>query len=150
MNLRLKWMLAVAVVVVFAAGTMTGTLLGTRFYKAQRKKHVVMMRGHHGPVGERLREHFRAELELTPEQSEKVMPIIDATSEKLQAIRSDTAARVRETMEQADREMSPHLSAEQQKKLRELHDRHERHLRKRRFRGRPPESEPSKPKRPPN
>ena len=133
MNNRLKWMLTAAFLLVFAAGVATGSFAGGHYFKKHKKKIIFT---EHGAVSNRMQEHLRSELELTPEQMEKVSPIIRSTSEKLQAIRSETAVRVRETMEEAGREMSPHLTAEQQQKLSELREQHRDHLKKRRFRGR--------------
>ena len=143
MNSRLKWMLAVAFLLVFAAGAATGSFAGSHYFKKHKKRLNFKA---HGAVSDRMQEHLRTELELTPEQTEKVAPIIQSTTDKLQAIRIETAARVRETMEEAGREMSPHLTPDQQKKLAELREKHRDHLKIRRFRGRgrgrPPHSEP--------
>jgi len=40
---------------------------------------------HSGAVGDRMREHLRRALDLTPEQAAKIGPIVDATSAKLEA-----------------------------------------------------------------
>jgi len=135
MNRRLKWTLAFAFVLVFAAGAMTGSFVGARYMKKHRKKHIMMMSAHHGAAAERMRKHLREELELTPEQAEKMGPIIEAATASLQTIRRETASRVRNTMEEAGREMSPHLTPEQQAKLQQLREQHQQHLRMRRFRG---------------
>lgn len=132
MNARLKWMLIAAFLLVFAAGVATGSFAGGHYFKKHKKRLVFKA---HGAVSDRMQEHLRTELGLTPEQTEKVTPIIQATTEKLQAIRMETADRVRETMEEAGREMSPHLTPDQQKKLSELRDKHRHHLKMRRFRG---------------
>ena len=149
MNGRLKWTLGIAFLVVFAAGAMTGSFVGARYLEGQRKKHVRMMSRHEGAVAERMRRHLLQELELTPEQAEKVVPIIDATAARLQTIRTETANRVRSTMEEAGREMSPHLTPEQQIKMQQLRERHQGRLRMRRFhRQRPdrlPRAEPPGP-----
>ena len=146
MNARLKWTLAVAFLAVFAAGAMTGGFVGAHYAKEHRKKRVMVMSPHEGAVAERMRDHLRRELELTPEQAEKVVPIIDEASAKLQTIRTETASRVRSTMEEAGREMTPHLTPEQQKKLEQLREKHRGRLRMRHFRGRrhdgPPHAQP--------
>ena len=43
-----------------------------------------------------MREHLQRALDLTPEQATKITPIIDETSAKLEAIRVETAQRVRD------------------------------------------------------
>lgn len=132
MNRRLKWMLAAAFLLVFAAGAMSGSFVGTQYFKKHKKK--TLIKGHHGPAEGRMQEHLRQELELTPEQMEKVGPIISDATSKLQAIRAETAMRVRQTMEEAGREMSPHLTPDQQTKMAELREHHQRRLKMRRMR----------------
>lgn len=134
MNRRLKWMLAIAFLLVFAAGAMSGSFVGTQYFKKHRKKMLVVPP--HGPAEGRMQEHLRQELELTPEQMEKVGPIIGDATAKLQAIRSETAARVRETMEEAGRGMAPHLTPEQQVKMAKLREQHQHHMKMRRMRHR--------------
>jgi Spy/CpxP family protein refolding chaperone len=64
-----------------------------------------------------MREHFRRTLGLTEEQEKQIAPIIDATSAKLEAIRVETAERVRTVMEESKKEVAPLLTSEQQQKL---------------------------------
>ena len=101
MNNALKWKLAFAFLLVFIAGITTGAFLG-----------VHHLRGHFlgppnsGDVAGRMREHFRRALDLTSEQESKIAPIIDATTAKLEAIRIETAERVRTVMEESKKEVS--------------------------------------------
>lgn len=141
MNKRLKWTLAVAFLLVFAAGAMTGGFVGTRYFKKHRNIKM-MVPAHEGVVAQRMREHLRRELELTPDQEVIVVPMIDEASAKLQTIRTETAARVRATMEEAGRQMAPHLTPEQQAKAEKLRERHQHHLQMRRFRGKRGEAPP--------
>ena len=123
MNSALKWKLAFALLLVFAAGVTTGALLSTLHVR-----HHFLGPPHSGEVGDRMREHLRRALDLTPEQAAKIAPIVDATSAKLEAIRIETAQRVRSTMEESERQISPELSPEQQKKLQKLKLEHHRIL----------------------
>jgi Spy/CpxP family protein refolding chaperone len=119
MNNALKWKLAFAFLLVFIAGITSGAFLG-----------VHHLRGHFlgppnsGDVAGRMREHFRRALDLTSEQESKIASIIDATTAKLEAIRIETAERVRTVMEDSKREVAPFLSPEQQKKLEKLEAEH--------------------------
>jgi Spy/CpxP family protein refolding chaperone len=115
MNSALKWKLAFAFLLVFVAGITTGGLLSTLHVR----RHFLGP-PHSGEMGDRMREHLRRALDLTPEQAAKIAPIVDATSAKLEAIRVETAQRVRSAMEESERQISPELTPDQQKKLHQM------------------------------
>ena len=140
MNNALKWKLAFAFLLVFIAGLTTGGLLSTHHIK----RHFLGP-PHSGDVPGRMREHLQRELDLTPEQSAKIAPIVDATSAKLEAIRVETAERVRQVMEESKREIAPQLTPEQQEKLQKLKQKHLKILRHHGFVPHPPESPPPSP-----
>lgn len=123
MNNTLKWKLAFALLLVFVAGVTTGGLLTTLHVQ----RHFLGP-PHSGEVGDRMREHLRRALDLTPDQEAKIAPIVDATSAKLEAIRVETAQRVRNAMEDSERQISPQLTPEQQKKLQTMKHEHQRIL----------------------
>ena len=133
MKRAVTWGIIIGVLVVFAAGAATGMCIGTR------KAHDVLVFKHHGRMGERMRQHLIRELELTPEQLEKVSPIIDDTSRQLQEIRRESGRRVAETMRESHAAMAPHLTAEQRERLETMKMRHKRGMRHRR--GHPPAGE---------
>src|SRR5437762_12964095 len=111
MNTGLKWKLAVGFLLVFVAGGVTGA-----FVAAAGARHFQISAERHGVAAQRMREHLRAELKLTPEQLTKISPIIDRAGEQLEQIRTDTARRVHETFAQAHKEMSSSLTDEQRTK----------------------------------
>jgi hypothetical protein len=115
MTNALKWKLAFACLLVFVAGVTTGELLSTLHVR----RHFLGP-PHSGEMGDRMREHLRRALDLTPEQAVKIAPIVDATSAKLEAIRVETAQRVRSAMEDSERQISPELTPDQQKKLHQM------------------------------
>ena len=121
MNGALKWKLAFAFLLVFVAGVTTGGLLSTL-----RVQHRFLGPPHSGAVGDRMREHLRRALDLTSEQETKIAPIVDATSVKLEAIRVETAQRVRHAMEESEQQIAPELTPEQQKKLQTMKHEHQR------------------------
>ena len=123
MTNALKWRIALVLVLVFFGGIATGVFLGAR-----HARHVFFA-VHSGHFGDRMREHLKRELKLTPEQFDKVGPVIDKMSGQLEAIRDDTTTRVAEAMSDSHREIAPLLSQEQREKLEELKRRHERILR---------------------
>lgn len=140
MNNGLKWKLALAFLLVFVAGVTSGGLLSS----LHMRRHFLGP-PHSGEVGDRMREHLRRALDLTPEQAEKIAPIVDATSAKLEAIRVETAQRVRSAMEESERQISPQLTPEQQTKLQKLKLEHHRILMHHGFNPPPPDSPPPPP-----
>jgi Spy/CpxP family protein refolding chaperone len=140
MNNALKWKLAFAFLLVFAAGVTTGGL----FSVLHVKRHFLGP-PHSGEVGDRMREHLRRALDLTPEQAAKISPIVDATSAKLEAIRIETAQRVRTVMEESEKQISPELSADQQKKLQALKREHHKIMLHHGFVPPPPDTPPPPP-----
>lgn len=140
MNSSLKWKLAFAFLIVFAAGITTGGL-----FSALHMKRHFFGPPHSGEMGGRMREHLRHVLDLTPEQTAKISPIIDATSAKLEAIRVETAQRVRAVMEESEKQIAPELSPEQEKKLQALKLEHHRMLKHHGFLPPPPDSPPPPP-----
>jgi Spy/CpxP family protein refolding chaperone len=120
MNSSLKGKLALAFLLVFAAGAATGAFLGLHHLT----HHIILGPPHSGDVPDKMREHFRRALGLTAEQESKIAPIIDATSAKLETIRVETAERVRNVMEESKRQVAPLLTPEQKKKLEKLDSEH--------------------------
>jgi Spy/CpxP family protein refolding chaperone len=121
MNRALKWKLIVGFVLVFVAGGMTGAFLG-----ASHARHLFFAQPHRGMISQRMRDHYRAKLNLTPEQVAKISPIIDKAAAQLEEIRGTTGRRVHETIAEAHREMAADLTEEQHAKLQEIEARHRR------------------------
>ena len=121
MNRALKWKVIVGFVLVFVAGGMTGAFLG-----ASHARHLFSAQPHRGMMSERMRDRFRAQLNLTPEQVAKISPIMDKAAAQLEEIRRTTGRRVRETFAEAHREMATDLTQEQRAKLQEIDARRRR------------------------
>jgi Spy/CpxP family protein refolding chaperone len=75
-----------------------------------------------------MKRHLRAELNLTPQQMEQISPIVDRAASELEAKREQTMREVRNIFEETHRDITPFLTAEQQRKLVELEQRHRRRL----------------------
>ena len=121
MNGALKWKLVAGFVLVFVAGAIAGAALGG-FYA----RHLFFDVHRPGRVADRMKERFRTELQLTPEQVAKVSPIIDKTAAQLRQIRRDTGQRVHELMAEAHKEIAVNLTDEQRQKLQQIEERHRR------------------------
>ena len=142
MNNSLKGKLALAFLLVFVAGAATGAFLGLHHLT----HHIILGPPHSGDVPGKMREHFRRALDLTAEQENKIAPIIDATSAKLETIRVETAERVRTVMDESKRQVAPLLTPEQQKKLEKLDSEHRKMMHHHGFLpGPPPEDKPPPP-----
>jgi Spy/CpxP family protein refolding chaperone len=124
MNNSLRWKLILAFVLVFLAGAACG------FFGALHV-HQFFARMDSGAMAQHLKHRLRAELKLTPEQMQKISPIIDRAASELKTKREQTMRDVHEIFEQAHREMQPFLTPEQRTRLQELEKRH-RHLMHRR------------------
>lgn len=136
MSRALKWRIAIGFLLVFLAGAATGVFAG-----AWHARNAFAGR-HGGMIGERMREHLKRQLNLTPDQLREVDPILDRTAAQLQTIRSETGARVSQTMEQSHQELAKHLTSDQQAQLQKLKKRHLRMMMKGHGRRRPPPPSP--------
>ena len=121
MNSALKWKLIAGFVLVFLAGGATGVFVSAatahRFFFGQHR---------HGFAAQAMKNRLQWQLRLTDEQLAKVSPIIEKTGAKLEEIRGDTGRRVRETIAEAHREITPFLTPEQQQRLKQMEERHRR------------------------
>ena len=117
MNNSLRWKLILAFVLVFLAGAACG------FFGALHVHHF-FARMDSGAMAQHLKHRLRAELKLTPEQMQKISPIIDRATSDLKTKREQTMRDVHEIFEQTHRDMQPFLTPEQRTKLEELEKRH--------------------------
>ena len=121
MNGGLKWKLIAGFILVFVAGVMSGVFC-TAFYA----HHFFAEMHQPGMMAARMKDHLRAELKLTPEQMEKISPIVDRTAEQLEQIRMETGKRVHETFTTAHSEMSTYLTDGQKQRLQRMEQQHRR------------------------
>jgi gas vesicle protein len=124
MSTALKWKLIAGFLLVFVAGGLTGGFIG-----AHHARNFFLGPPHSHGLPERMRERLRRQLELTPDQVSKISPIIDQTSSKLEAIRIETAQRVRATLEESHRQIAPQLTPEQREKLEKMEQMHKKRMR---------------------
>ena len=121
MNKSLRWKLILAFVLIFLAGAACG------FFGAVHMHRVFFAHMAPDSMAQHMKERMRVELRLTPEQMQKISPIIDRAVSELKTKREQTMRDVHEIFEQAHREMQPFLTPEQRTRLQELEKRH-RHL----------------------
>ena len=122
MNKSLRWKLIVAFVLIFLAGAACG------FFGAIHMHQAFFARMAPASMAQHMKERMRAELKLTPDQMQKISPIIDRTASQLQTVRDQTMQNVHEIFSQSHREMEPLLTPEQRVKLKQMEERHRRLL----------------------
>ena len=121
MSSALKWKLIAGFVLVFLAGGATGV-----FVSATTAHHFFFGAHRHGFAAQAMKNRLQSQLRLTDDQMTKISPIIEKTGSKLEEIRGETGRRVRETFAESHREIAPHLTPEQQQRLKEMEARHRR------------------------
>ncbi len=121
MTTALKWKLILGCLLVFLAGGVTGAWV---WHAQARHSH----HAHHSAdaISERMMDHLRSGLDLTPEQVKQIEPIVRQTSLRLEKVRRQTGQEVRAAFQESHDRMTPVLSAEQQKKLEKMERRHKR------------------------
>jgi Spy/CpxP family protein refolding chaperone len=89
MNSLGKRKLGVYVLAIFLAGGGSGALIG---WQVCRRTPVTPLPP--AEIGARLRARFQSRLELTPDQAQKIDPMIDQAMHRVEAIRKETASQV--------------------------------------------------------
>ena len=120
MNSALKWKLLAGFVLVFLAGGATGVFVSAT------TAHYFFGAHHHGFAAQAMKNRLQWQLKLTDEQMVKISPIIEKTGTQLEEIRGDTGRRVRDTIAESHREITPLLTPEQQQRLKQMEERHRR------------------------
>jgi Spy/CpxP family protein refolding chaperone len=119
MNNALKWKLILGFVLVFLAGGLTGA-----FVAAATARNYFSAASHHAVAAQRMRERLKNELNLTPEQMQKISPLIEKAAAQLEDIRKDTAHRVRQTFSDLHQQIAADVTPEQKTKLEQMRERH--------------------------
>jgi Spy/CpxP family protein refolding chaperone len=128
MSTALKWKLAAGFFLVFLAGATMGALVWS-----WHERQFFLGPPRSGALAHRMSERLRTQLALTPEQSAKIAPIVEQSASKLETIRVETASRVRQTLTEANLQISPELTPEQRTKLSKIEERHRGRARHRGF-----------------
>jgi hypothetical protein len=120
MSSSLRWKLVIAFLLVFLAGAASG------FFGGLHRAHWMFARHRAGSLAEHLKQHLRAELQLSPQQVDEISPIVNRASSQLEAKREQTAREVRTIFEQMHNGIAPLLTPEQRRRLEEMEQRHRR------------------------
>ncbi|QYM79883.1 hypothetical protein K0B96_04495 [Horticoccus luteus] len=135
-----RWQVFVACLGIFAAGALCGGVVALRYSRGSGGWHA-MERGH---IAKQLLDRWTTELNLTPEQQEKIRPILLRGDDEMRKLRSESFRNGTAVMERMQAEVSAVLSPDQRTKLEELQERFRRRLNTRKPREGRGEGRPSK------
>jgi Spy/CpxP family protein refolding chaperone len=125
------WKHILAVLVIFAAGVVTGGLTvtlrqpqqkGSKTSPARIKQPVTMPR--EGQLRE-LSRRMQSELELTPEQWERIETIIRESQERMKKLRDEVGRKITEEFREMRQKIRGELTPEQRKKFVEIMKQHD-------------------------
>jgi len=89
MNTLGRWKLGLYVIAIFLAGGGSGAFITWQICKSR-----VAAPSSPAEIGARLRARFQSRLDLTPEQAQKISPLIDQAMRQVEVIRKETANHV--------------------------------------------------------
>ena len=121
-----KWKLGVYVLAIFLAGGGSGAFVGW-----QMCRRTPIAPAPPAEIGAHLRARFQSQLALTPEQLQKIDPMIDEAMHRVEAIRKETASQVFANVTTLHEQVLAVLTPEQKVKFEVLErERRERLLQK--------------------
>jgi Spy/CpxP family protein refolding chaperone len=121
-----KWKLGVYVLALFLAGGGSGAFIA---WQVCRRTPVAPVPP--AEIGAHLRARFQSQLALTPDQTQKIDPMIDQAMRRLEVIRKETASQVFANVSTMHEQMLTVLTPEQKVKFEVLErERRERLLQK--------------------
>ena len=119
-----KRKLAAYVLAIFLAGAGSGALVAWQVCQRQAVTPLPT-----AEIGERLRARFQSRLGLTPDQVQKITPMIDQAMRRVEAIRQETASQVFANVSNLHEQVLLVLTPEQQAKFEQLERERREYLR---------------------
>jgi Spy/CpxP family protein refolding chaperone len=113
MKQGVRWKVVLYLTAIFAAGTISGWVVGT-----QAAKDKAFAPPKPNEIAASLRDRMHSKLNLTPEQAEQVDAIIDCTSKEIQSLHGDCIKRIRQGISSRNAQIKALLTPEQQKLFR--------------------------------
>ena len=110
-----RWKLRFYALAIFLAGSGSGALITWHICQSR-----VVAPSPPAEIGARLRARFQARLDLTPEQVQKINPLIDEAMRQVELIRYDTANHVFENVSNLHQQLLLVLTPEQKVKFEQL------------------------------
>jgi len=123
MNAVKRWKVVLTLIAIFVAGGVTGGFLTIRAMKYE------MGRRSETPPGTAFAmDRWRARLHLTPEQDEKLSPIMQQADNELRNLRALDLREIEGILDRAQERMNPILRSDQQQRLRQIVEERKQHL----------------------
>jgi len=120
MNRLSKTKLILYLAAIFVAGGVTGAMVALKADKQATTEapRVARLETRY------LRDRFQSKLNLTPEQSQVIEPILEKMSDDLKSVRQDCSKRIAAVMKASYDQIAKKLTPEQRKKLEEMQKEH--------------------------
>jgi Spy/CpxP family protein refolding chaperone len=115
MNALLKWKVALYLTAIFAVGSITGWMAGTKTTKQK-----MLSPPPPEEIGSRIRQDIHKELNLSPEQKAKVDAILEQNSKEMKSLFDAHFQRVRAVASNRNAQITSVLTPEQKVKFEEL------------------------------
>jgi Spy/CpxP family protein refolding chaperone len=113
------WVVILAFLGVFVAGTVSGTLLGARYGRQIFPRN----RPSGGNYSSQLMQRFSEQLNLSADQTEKIRPIVERAQAENQRLRRENVQQMTKVMDEMHTQIAEILTPEQRVKLDELRKR---------------------------
>ena len=108
---------------IFFAGAVTGALIapivGRTFMRPPRPEEMA----------QHMMDHLRSDLRLTNSQVAQIQPLVKKAGVEMEAIRRETMRQVHQHLEETNKEISAHLTPEQQVEFKKMRDERRERLR---------------------
>ncbi|MFA6545844.1 MAG: hypothetical protein WCS99_15610 [Limisphaerales bacterium] len=115
MNWLQHWKVVLALVVLFVSGAATGTLITLKVVKR-----VVEGRSNPERVPQFMLHEYERRLDLTPEQMEKIRPIVQLTGREMMELRGEMSGRAFQIFRRSNEKIAAALTPEQKQRFEEL------------------------------
>ncbi len=126
MNLKKNWKVALYLAAIFIFGGITGS-----FVTLQTLKYMVHRHRNPENVCAIVMKRLESELKLTPEQVQKIKPIVDQSVRELEAIRSKAISQSSQIISQSEERIAHELTPEQQKRFQKIQQERRKHFKER-------------------
>jgi Spy/CpxP family protein refolding chaperone len=123
MNFNKNWKVALYLAAIFIAGGITGSIV-----TLQTLKHTIHKHRNHENLSAMMMKRLESDLKLTPEQVQKIKPIVDQSVRELEAIRSKTISQSSEIISRSEERITQELTPDQQKRFQKIQQERRKHF----------------------
>jgi len=115
MNATDRWKIVLTLIAIFVAGAVTGAFLTIRAMKYEMPRRIVVPPGTPFSVN-----RWLAHLHLTPDQDQKLRPIIEQADNELRNLRALDLREIEGILDRAQDRMNAVLTPDQRERLRQM------------------------------